>query len=198
MRPPAFFPELLERALNEALEDSPRARDLVGHLEGRTCRVELRELEAGFLLEPAAGRVRVGAADETPADVTISGTLPALLRANFDREGLPEGVRVSGDAALAQRFQQLLAEAEFDWEARLARVLGDAPAHQLARAGRGLYGWAREAVAALGDSLAEYLREESALLPRRAEVEAFLREVDVLRDDVARLEARLARLERHS
>ena len=40
----------------------------------------------------------------------------------------------------------------------------------------------------------EYLQEESRDVPSRYEVERFTRDVGALRDDVDRLEARLARL----
>ena len=39
------------------------------------------------------------------------------------------------------------------------------------------------------------VQEESGILPTEVEIERFIQEVDVLRDDVERLEARLRRLE---
>ena len=43
---------------------------------------------------------------------------------------------------------------------------------------------------------AEYLREETYDLARKSDAEDWSSEVETLRDDVARLEARLKRLER--
>jgi ubiquinone biosynthesis protein UbiJ len=43
-------------------------------------------------------------------------------------------------------------------------------------------------------SLAEYWTEERPLLARRQHVSAFMQQVDILRDDVARLEQRINRL----
>jgi ubiquinone biosynthesis protein UbiJ len=42
----------------------------------------------------------------------------------------------------------------------------------------------------------EYLQEEAGLLPTRYEIEAFLSLVDILRDDMERVEARIERLTR--
>lgn len=196
MRLPALFLQLAERALNEALAGSLRARELGARLEGKSCTVALRDLDAAFHLLPEAGRIRLVDTLEQPADVVISGTLPALVRANFARDGLPEGVRIQGDAALAQRFQHLLAEADFDWEEQLARRVGDLPARRLGGLVRGMAEHGRQVFAALETTAVEYLREEAELLPRRREVARFLGEVDALRDDVERLEARLRRLER--
>ena len=41
----------------------------------------------------------------------------------------------------------------------------------------------------------EYLKYERELLPDRAQVETFMQQVDVVRDDVERLEARVQRLQ---
>jgi len=46
----------------------------------------------------------------------------------------------------------------------------------------------------MGDNIREYLQEESGEVPSRYEVERFTRQLEALRDDVARLEARVDRL----
>jgi ubiquinone biosynthesis protein UbiJ len=46
----------------------------------------------------------------------------------------------------------------------------------------------------MGDNIREYLQEESRDTPSRYEVERFTAKVNTLRDDVARVEARLNRL----
>ena len=56
-------------------------------------------------------------------------------------------------------------------------------------------GWARDARATMEANVREYLQEESRELPSRYEIERFTRDLNVLRDDVERAEARLARLE---
>lgn len=194
---PRFFLDGLERALDIALGDSARARKLAAELAGKSAGITLNELGLTFYLLPGEHGVRVTDALDKPPDVMIRGTLPALLRASLQHDELPGGVDIAGDAALAQRFQKLLREAEFDWEEQFARAVGDVPAHQISKLLRGLAGWGMQAVAALGDSVAEYLQEESEDLPRRYEVERFLNDVDTLRMAVDRLEARLARLRKH-
>jgi len=46
-------------------------------------------------------------------------------------------------------------------------------------------------------NVGEYLQEEGRDLPNKTETEEFLRNVDTLRDDAARFEARLSRLEKN-
>jgi ubiquinone biosynthesis protein UbiJ len=74
-------------------------------------------------------------------------------------------------------------------------VIGDVAARQVANFARGLLDWGRRAGGSLATSVAEYLQEEGRDLPTRTETEEFLADVDRLRDDTERLEARLARLE---
>lgn len=191
MRLPPLFILAVERALNAALEDSARAPGLLAALAGHSAVLEIRDTAIRLFLLPEADRLRVtDALDEQP-DVRICGSLSALARTALDHDGLPRGLDINGDAALAQQFQQLLREAELDWEDLLARKIGLVPAHEIGRLARAITRYGRHAADALAVSTAEYLREEIHLLPPRREVEAFLRAVDVLRDDTARLETRL-------
>ena len=55
--------------------------------------------------------------------------------------------------------------------------------------------WQKQAAQRLGENLAEFLTAESSVLAGSANANHFVAEVDVLRDDVARLEKRIQRLE---
>jgi ubiquinone biosynthesis protein UbiJ len=104
-------------------------------------------------------------------------------------------VRIEGDAEVAQKFRELLEQAQPDFEEELSRVIGDVAARQVANFARGFLDWGRKAGGSLATNVAEYLQEEGRDLPTRTEVEEFLSSVDQLRDDAERLEARLARIE---
>jgi len=67
-------------------------------------------------------------------------------------------------------------------------------AHRAGELARGFRGWARDASTTIGSNIREYLQEESRDVPSRYEVERFASSVNALRDDVARLEARIDRL----
>lgn len=191
MRVPPLFILAIERALNAALADSARAPALLQSLAGHSAALEIRDTAIRLFLLPETGRLRVtDMLDEQP-DVRICGPLSALARTALERDGLPRGLEIGGDAALAQQFQQLLHEAELDWEDLLARKIGLVPAHEIGRLARAIHRYGRHAADVLAVSTAEYLREEIHLLPPRREVDAFLRAVDVVRDDAARLETRL-------
>jgi ubiquinone biosynthesis protein UbiJ len=65
----------------------------------------------------------------------------------------------------------------------------------VANIARGFLDWGRRASGSLTTNVVEFLQEEGRDVPTRVEVEEFLEGVDHLRDDIERLEAKLARLE---
>ena len=74
-------------------------------------------------------------------------------------------------------------------------LLGDSAAQNLGDLARKLHGWGEEAQKTMQQNLSEYLAEESRAVPSRLEVELFRQDVNKLRDDVARFEARLNRVQ---
>lgn len=195
---PTFIP-LLESAVNRVLRLDTGTLARVGELEGKVIRLRIagtRPLEM-FVL-PSASGVSLRANHDTEADVTLAGDIPVFAKLALRRlvpDVVADGeVQISGDIPLGQRFQQLLEKIDIDWEEQIARVLGDVAAHQLGNALRRFSGWTRHSLNTLGEDAADYLREESRLLPSRSCVEEFRRAVESLRLESERLESRLDRL----
>jgi len=196
-----------ESLLNRNIAASTPARELLQGLRGRAFAVEIGAPGARLLRVRLAADelgVRLASGDEA-ADATVSGTPLALAALLARREragsgGAPRaaGVTISGDAAVAEAFEKLLRHARPDLEEELARFAGDVPAHYAGSFARAALGWLGRARTSLGRSVGEFLTEEHRDLVPRAELEAFLADVDVLRDDVARAAARLGLLERRA
>jgi ubiquinone biosynthesis protein UbiJ len=133
-------------------------------------------------------------------DCVLRGTPLALARMGASRqkeEQLFSGeVQIEGDTHLAQAFGDLLGGLEVDWEEQLSRLVGDAAARQVGNRVRAAERWGRRAGDSLTEDVKEYLQEEARLLPGRYEIQAFLDDVDHLRDDVERLTARVERLKK--
>jgi len=188
----------LAAALNRNVEQSERAATLAAQLEGRVLALVLEGTPMTLWFKVNEGRVAIDTRHEAAADARLAGTPFGLL--SMVGPGAPErvrsaGIRIDGDAEVAQRFQGLLQLAQPDFEEELARVIGDVAAHQVANFARGFLGWGRRAADSFSQNVAEYLQEEGRDVPSRVELDEFLEAVDHLRNDADRLEARLSRLE---
>ncbi|HET9122162.1 MAG TPA: SCP2 sterol-binding domain-containing protein [Acidiferrobacteraceae bacterium] len=104
------------------------------------------------------------------------------------------GIEFDGDAELARALQGLLRAFRIDWEEPLSQVLGDVPAYHAGKAARGIARAVTEARTGVQQNLADWLQFDSGLLPVPGEVDRFIRDAEILRDDVARLAARIALL----
>lgn len=191
----------LEAALNHYLALDPEAPGRLAALHGRVVAIHLRGPELTLYFVPdQGGRLQVLGRIEGDSDCTLSGSPFDLARsadpATGARQLFAGHVGISGDTALGQRFGQILGGLDIDWEEQLSRLSGDVIAHQLGQLGRRSTGYLRAGLDRLQTNLGEYLSEEARLLPARAEAEGFFAEVDTLRDDLERLQARVARLRR--
>lgn len=199
MSAPAVLCAALEVALNRYLGLEASALDTCAQLAGRRIVLRTPQPDWCFVVEFHAGGVRVGSELDGTADVSVSGRLPALMRLAWTvaqgHSGVPQDLQVEGDVELLQRFNRVLASVGFDPEEFAARFVGDAAAHRATQGLRNLFDWGRRAVSTLGLDTAEYLREETRDLARAADVEDWMNEIDHLRDDVERFDARLKRLE---
>ncbi|MBI2380251.1 MAG: SCP2 sterol-binding domain-containing protein [Gammaproteobacteria bacterium] len=190
---------VLEGAINRLIALDPATPARLKPLAGKVCALEISDWrqEVFFLFHEAG--IDVLGQFEGQADARISGTLAALakLGAQAQKPGgaLGSGVQFAGDIGVAQAFQQFFQSLDIDWEEQVALRTGDVLGHQLARGARALIGFAKSSAEAARLNLKEYLQEEARLLPVRDEIEAYADAVDELQSDLARLEARLRRLQ---
>jgi ubiquinone biosynthesis protein UbiJ len=130
-------------------------------------------------------------------DVTIAveaAAAPAFLSGG--QAGAMKHIRIEGDAEFATALGYLAEHLRWEPEEDLARVIGDAGAHRAASIARDVAGRARRTGRNFIESVAEYLLDEDPRLVRRGELDALTTTLTRTRDDVARLEKRLERVER--
>jgi ubiquinone biosynthesis protein UbiJ len=134
----------------------------------------------------------VAAAAETAADVQLTPD-PSALPQWLAGGPLGDLFRVAGDGVLAADLAHALAD--FDWVLALRPYLGDIGASRVGQFFQGLADWRAQAAESAGRNLAEYAVYEQALLAEPHAAREFIAEVDRLREDTDRLEARLGLLE---
>jgi ubiquinone biosynthesis protein UbiJ len=194
MNPLESLLQPIARVLNRNIRESTRASELCQRLDGKLIAIRVRDTALSAWFEMGSDALYLTTDHDGEPDVVITGSLVALaLMAGEDaiRDG---SLDLTGDAATAQAFQQLLTHARPDIEEELSTVIGDTAAHGLGELTRAVGQWARQTRSIMGDNIREYLQEESRDVPSRYEVERFSKQVNELRDDVDRLAARIGRL----
>ena len=190
----------LEATLNGYLALDPEGAARATGLHGKVILIEVAGFGARLYLIPGPAGVQLYDEYAGEPDCVLRAAPLALARMGVSRrkeERLFSGeVRVEGDTHLAQAFGDFLSGLEMDWEEPLARLVGDTVAHRIGSQVRATGQWGRRTTEVLTEDVREYLQEEARLLPSRYEVQAFLDEVDRVRDGVERLAARIEQLMR--
>ncbi len=190
--------ELVENLLNRNLGASPRARELCAALRGRRLRITLSGLGVRIGLESLGSTLRISRDPDGDFDAEVEGSpvnLVALAGPSPEHLLRSGTVQVRGDTELLQRYRELGLLLRPDLEEELSRFVGDAPAHQIMRFADSVFGFGRHAADTAVRNAAEYFAHERGDLVPAAEAEAFMSDVDRLREDIDRAEAQIAHLE---
>lgn len=187
------------RLINRQLQLQTPAREICESLDNRILALRVSDTALVLYLRVQDGEISLLTEHEADPDVVICGSMLSLARLSgpgaeaLMRDGT---VQITGDAILAQQFRKLFRYGRPDLEEALSLVAGDVAAHGIGEFFRGAGKWAADAGSTMQQNVSEYLQEERRAVPARVEVERFSREVDTLRDDVERFEARLRKLAR--
>lgn len=191
----------LENALNTALRFDPETFKRLDKFSGKIIALEFRGLDLTLYLLPGPNGISLMSQYPAEPDTTLSGTPLAMVKmalgADASKVLFAGEVTIRGDVETGQRFKRVLDELDIDWEEQLSRYSGDIVAHKLGDLIRATAAWGQQALNTLGQDAAEYLQQEAQDLPLPTAVRQFLHEIDNLRDDTARLEARVTRLREH-
>lgn len=188
----------IENLLNRNLALSPGARIRCAALQGQRLLVCVTGTGLQIGIESLGDTLALSRTPVGEFNVTVEGSpinLLALTGDNPERLLQSGQVTVRGDAEILQRYRALALLLQPDLEEELSRLVGDLPAHHIGRLARSLWSFGRRAASNTVRNAAEYLAHESHTLVPRAEAEAFMTDVDQLREAVDRAAARLRTLE---
>jgi ubiquinone biosynthesis protein UbiJ len=188
----AIFTPPVAAAINHLLRSASWARERLKPFAGKTARFSLAPFAVTLAIR-ASGEVEESTT-ASAADAGFTLTPGITLRMLAADNNAWQEVRVSGDIAFAREILFVAQNLRWDIEADLSRVFGDIAAHRMAQAGSNLKRWQHQAADSIARSAVAYWTEEQPLIAARHDVERFVREVDVLRDDVARFEKRIEQL----
>ena len=179
-------------AINHILRRNAWALERLAKHRGKTARIECAPA-SWTLTVLLSGELGAPCADAAP-DVVIRLTPGSLLRLLAHDEQAWSEVRIEGDSNFATTLDHVWRRIDWGLEEDMSRVVGDIAAHRIAGTAREMRDAALHALDSVARNLTEYWTEERALLARRRDIDAYNQQVDALRDDVARLEKRVAAL----
>ena len=188
------FSAMLAAALNHLLDSDSTLRARLAPFKGEVIELRAAPLPPLRLALTEGGRMEPAAEAAVPS-LTIAigpGALAAALRGedHFLRQ-----VEIAGNARLATEVMFLFRHLRWDAEEDLSRLLGDALAHRVAGAARGLAALHHEAARRIAEGFMEYALEERPILVSRRSMESLAAGSSRLRDDLDRLEQRIRNLE---
>lgn len=188
-----MFKPLLTRLLKHLVDQNGWARAELLPFAGRNVQFNIFPASATIVVLEDGGLALAGEAAQSEATVKMAPS--TALRLLAGDEAAYRMVEIDGDSDLGTALAQVLRGLKWEYEEDLSRVIGDAPAHQLAAFGRDAMEGAHRQAWNLAEMLGEYWQEEQPLLAKQRHVQQFVGAVDTLRDDFERLAKRIEKLE---
>ncbi|MBF7142144.1 MULTISPECIES: ubiquinone biosynthesis accessory factor UbiJ [Pseudomonas] len=187
-----------EAGLNATLRLDSTALPRLARLAGQVILVDCVQPLQRLYVIPGPEGLTLARHWEAPADCTLRAPLGTLVqlavRKDKTRVLHAPDVTLSGDSAALMELAAVLEGLSLDWEYEVSRWLGPVPAALLGSHVRLHTQWAKRGGERMLATLADYLNEETQTLVGKREADARLRELDQLKLDTDRLQARFDRL----
>lgn len=186
----------LEQGLNGYLKLDPAWSDWLKPLHRKTLAIVLRPMKLRVLCHMGSTGIRLSMDESLVADAQIEALPSTFLAYVYTKQQntlLADGrLQVSGDLQVIQAFEDLMQRVKPDWEALLAEKLGDVWAYRVGQGIKRSCETINKGGKLIGQQLSEYLQDELKLLPAKALLTDFYEQVDEVREQSDRLEAKLA------
>lgn len=187
-----------ETLINAALTKDPASKQALTKLEGQVLLVESTLPPLTIAIEPTATGIQLHDNWDGNVAVTINGTLIAMAAIAVNaKESISfsgTGVNVSGNLDTLHQLNKIMGDVDIDWEGALAEIIGDIPAHLIAKGIRNSEVIRKDIVTRASSGLVEVAQEEFNLTPSKNEFEAMIPDIRQLSADADRLAARVRRL----
>ncbi len=199
MHAPRVLLGALEAAANRVLHADPDLAPKLKRLHGKVMQLHISGLGIKVYALVSNGNIVFFDDFGGDSDVSLSAPPLALLRMGIEqRQGKSmmgnADVQLEGDMQIAQQFQSLIAALELDWEEMLSQRVGDIAARQVGLIAAGFGRWFNRSQDSVDMAVRDYIQEEVQHSPTAIEVSNFADDVDNIRMDIDRLDARIQRL----
>ncbi|MFZ2777092.1 SCP2 domain-containing protein [Rickettsiella endosymbiont of Litargus connexus] len=186
-----------EVILNRYLNLDPESKAHLRKLSGKVIKVEWVPLTYYWLFK--SDSIYLSKDYNGPTDLILRGSTFDFLRVAFikkDKALTDVPLQVLGDMEFGKQFKEFFSNLEIDYEEQLSKLLGDVAAYPMIQMLKIIRCWTRQNIENLGENLTNYVQTEMNWLVSDEELQLFFSDIDELRNDCARLEARIKRLEK--
>ena len=197
MKLPQLFAQAFSQAAKALINLDNDSRDSLNKLAGKVVCIQLKGVDLRLYLFIHADEIEVLSDFDGDVDTTISGTPADLVSMGGNNKALFRGeVNITGDVETGKAFSRFLNKIDIDWEEHLSYFVGDMVAYQVGRVFRELRAGLSSTVKSATQNAGEFISEESGVGTSQSEVSGFVNDIDRFREDVDRLSARVALLEK--
>lgn len=188
----------VESGLNRVLALDSTALPRLARLSGRVIAVDCTAPALQLFILPSGEGLQLAGQWAGAADCRLRAPAASLLRLATGKDKTavlhsPQ-VELDGDSAALLELAGILQDLELDWEYELSRWLGPLASQLLGSHIRSRANWTGKTLDSLRLNLADYLNEESRSLVGQREADARFAELDRLKLDLDRLDARIERI----
>ena len=188
----------VELGLNRVLALDSTALPRLARLSGRVIALDCTAPALQLFILPSGEGLQLAGQWAGEADCRLRAPAASLLRLATGKDKTavlhsPQ-VELDGDSAVLLELAGILQDLELDWEYELSRWLGPVGSQLLGSHIRSRANWTGKTLDSLRLNLADYLNEESRSLVGQREANARFAELDRLKLDLDRLDARIERI----
>lgn len=195
-----FFNNTLQKALNAYLAFDPESTRRLHALSGKVVTVKLLATGMVFHLTFTDTEIEIQSDEPPHSDTIIQGTPLRLFHLALSRKNrqqfFSDDVSITGNLELGQLVIDLFDDMEIDWEEMLSKVIGDVSSHHVSNFFSKIKAWIGDSKDIVLQDVSEYVQEEVGFFPPREALEDFYHDVDAVRMDTDRLEAKVKQLQK--
>lgn len=148
-----------------------------------------------FIIHPTGLELITFNPNTDHCDLTFSGPFRAFIALVFTRKHAQHGLHVRGDLECAKALYDAWQHLDLDWEGYFAKWVGGDIAHGVNKGWKAWREYLHQTWENRVEDVGAYLQDEKAILPTRNEVENWIAQIDTLRLDTERFEAKLRLLQ---
>jgi len=189
------FLTAFSETINAYLGLDPESKRRLQKLQGKAITIELLPFHFIFQCEFTSDGVKIHTDELLHTHAQLCCTplqmLGMMLAKDNRHRFFADDLSIEGDAELGQHVVELFDELHIDWEEYLSHVTGDVSAHHISRFVNNVKDWLTQTEHSFTQNINEYIHEEANWLPVNEALQDFFSEVDRLRMDIDRIEAKI-------